>query len=659
MNMATSDAEVQAYLKSLKVLYVEDEELTREMGTEFLSRLVGVLVTAKNGEEGLNAYREYNPAIVITDIQMPVMDGLAMLREIRALDNTRLVPAIVLTAFEQVEFLKSSIDLDTYRYEIKPIDAIKFKKTLLECANRLLVEKKLRQAHDFINTIVENVRPPLIVLDADLKILYANAGFYETLNLLSEETIGNSIYELGNRQWNIPELRKLFDDILAHNSSFIDYEIESDFPRIGHKILLLSARQIVWESAATNIILLSLDDITERRQAKARLYQARAAAEAANTAKSEFLANMSHEIRTPMNGVLGMTQLLEMTELTEEQLGYVKALESSGNSLLSLINDILDLSKIEAGKATIELAPFSLQSCINDVALTQKSYIYQKGLSLNMHIDNDIPHLLLGDQLRIKQILTNLLGNAAKFTAKGGITISARIIELRDSSTLVQIAVSDTGIGISANALDKIFLPFAQENDLTTTRQYGGTGLGLSISLQLAELMGGTISVESTLGSGTCFMVSLPFSNTDDAISMNENLDRAAIQWDGSPLRILIAEDNAVNIIFVKALLNKLGFDAVFVENGRDCLAALEQSPFDMVLMDIQMPIMSGNEALRELRVREQNTSRHQPVIALTAYSLRGEKERFLAEGFDGYLSKPLEICDLVSELNRVLNLTD
>ena len=357
-----------------------------------------------------------------------------------------------------------------------------------------------------------------------------------------------------------------------------------------------------------------------------------------------------------MNGVIGMTQLLEMTELTEEQKGYVSALSSSGYNLLSLINDILDLSKIEAGKITIELAQFSLQHCINDVVLTQKSGIFQKKLKLDVQIDKNIPPVLIGDQLRIKQILTNLLGNAAKFTLKGGITISAQIKEQLDNSAIVQIAVSDTGIGIAANSLEKIFKPFSQEDDITTTRQFGGTGLGLTISLQLAELMGGTISVESTPGSGTCFNLILPLTNAVGSVSMNEVQERSVVTWDGPQLRVLIAEDNAVNILFAKALFRKLSLDAFFVENGRDCLSALERGTFDMVLMDIQMPVMNGEDTLLEIRRREHGTALRQPVIALTAYSLRGEKERFLKAGFDGYLSKPLDINDLVIEMKRVLS---
>jgi signal transduction histidine kinase/FixJ family two-component response regulator len=388
---------------------------------------------------------------------------------------------------------------------------------------------------------------------------------------------------------------------------------------------------------------------------------AKQAAEAANLAKSTFLATMSHEIRTPMNGVLGMIEVLERQGLTKDQRRIIVTMRESGQALLRIIDDVLDFSKIEAGRLELEATPFSLSGLVEGVLATLRPQVLAKGLRLDAEIDAGSQDALVGDPTRVRQILFNLLSNAIKFTQHGGVRVRAGTLPLGGGSTRATLAVTDTGIGLGADQLARLFQPFVQA-DSSTTRQFGGTGLGLSIVQRLAEAMGGDVAIESAPGVGSTFTVTLKLhaAPADSPLKallrpVARPLARLAAVPGECP-RVLVVEDHPVNREVLVLQLKLLGIAADSTENGVDALAAWTPGRYAAVLADVHMPHMDGHELARRLRAAEADRGAvRTPIIAVTANAMRGEEERCLASGMDAYLVKPVSVEQLRATLERWL----
>jgi len=396
-------------------------------------------------------------------------------------------------------------------------------------------------------------------------------------------------------------------------------------------------------------------EIAVREAREEELRRAQFAAEGASRAKSQFLANMSHEIRTPMNGVLGFTNLLLDTPLNGEQHEHVRTIRQSGESLLNIINDILDFSKVEAGRLTVERIPFDLRQAAEEVVELLSASADQKGLDITLSVDSQVPQALEGDPGRVRQVLTNLVGNALKFTNSGEVSIDIRLTPSHNGphKEEVRISVTDTGIGIPPEKHALLFEEFSQA-DGSTTRQFGGTGLGLAICRGLVETMGGRIGLTSEMGKGSCFWFTLPCSSAGSIFPMKPAAPERVppIQRDVQ-LRVLVAEDNTVNQRLVKRMLEKLGCRVDIAADGREALKLATELHYDILLMDCSMPRMDGFQATAELRRLEKSRGRRRPVIALTANAMAEDRERCLNAGMDDYLSKPVRIEDLRAMLER------
>ncbi len=383
------------------------------------------------------------------------------------------------------------------------------------------------------------------------------------------------------------------------------------------------------------------------------LKKARDHAEKMSRTKGEFLANMSHEIRTPMNGVIGTLQLLEDTPLTESQLEYVQVAYKSADALLAILNDILDLSKIEAGKLEFEAIPFDLREIINDVVVLHELKAEQAGIYLKREIDKRVPVNVVGDPTRMRQVLVNLISNAMKFTTEGGISVRVKLKLLDEKEVLIRFEVEDTGIGIPTSKHQKLFMAFSQA-DGSTTRKYGGTGLGLAIVRQLVEMMHGNLGIDSEVGKGSKFWFVIPMAiaKEEKAPALPEKTDHPVVLVG----KILLVEDNPINQMVAKKMLQKLGLDPVLAENGKEAIDRLQDEKFDLALMDCQMPEMDGFEATRTWREQEQHAGNaHMPIIAMTANVMEGDRERCLASGMDDYLGKPVRQAELADILQRWL----
>jgi two-component system sensor histidine kinase EvgS len=516
----------------------------------------------------------------------------------------------------------------------------------------------------------EAERDHFFTLSLDMLCIARSDGYFKRVNPAFTQTLGWSVEEMLAR----PFLDFVHPDDHAATLREVERQVAA-----GDKVLLFenryrhkdgSWRVLSWNSVPQpgGFMYATARDITELKRLEQELLISKEQAEKASQTKSEFLANMSHELRTPLNSIIGLNRLLyEDKDLDEEYRDMVGVAYRSAENLLDIVNDILDLSKVEAGKLVLENISFSLQEVVDNIMETILPLSSEKGLVLSYHLATEDLSYFVGDPVRLGRVMMNLVSNAIKYTEKGSVTVDIKCLREGEDRAIIECGVTDTGIGIPKDKQELIFDKFAQA-DSSITRRYGGTGLGLAITRQIIEIMGGEIGVESEVGKGSCFRFRIPFGTAE----MRPMIDKGAFRRGQiarlpaeqrkkiEDVHILVAEDHLLNQIFLQKLLPRIGLGHYeIVDNGRAVLEALDKKPYDMILMDCHMPVMSGYDATKEIRDREKLNANHIPILAMTADAMVGTRERCLNAGMDDYISKPINPDELRHLMARWVTFPD
>jgi len=544
--------------------------------------------------------------------------------------------------------------------------------TGIDITERRRTEQELIKSETQFRSIWEASREPMCLTGSCGTILKVNPAFAEMAGRSAQSLEGTDLAAL-YRAEDQAEMRRCQAGHFAHAEAP---------PCVERELRFAGGRSGVFEISMTLVpiagrplqLLNIFRDITERKRNAQEIQCAKEAAEAANrdltaanryleetgrlaqemadraeslsNAKSEFLSNMSHEVRTPLNGILGMTDLALQTELTADQREYLELVKSSAQSLMTLVNDVLDFSKYEAGKIALEYVAFSLRSLLQDLLRPLALHASRNGLAFEWRIEEDVPDLLTGDPLRLGQIIQNLAGNAIKFTKAGKIEVRVDSDFRQGSGIGLRFSIADTGVGIAPEKHQSIFEPFTQA-DGSTTRQYGGTGLGLSIASGLVRLMDGRLWVESKPGEGSTFYFT--------AVFQPARVSAAATRENKRAMRILVAEDNSVNQRLATRLLEREGHQVAIAASGREAIEMFGKNHFDLVLMDLQMPDLDGAQATARIREQERGSGRRVPIVAMTAQTAEADRQRCLQAGMDAYVTKPVRITELMSKIESVV----
>lgn len=645
---------------SISILIIEDNPADQELLQENLKStnlLITDIKVVDRLADALTLLKNQSFSLIFLDFFLPDSNGLESFIEL-AKENSK-IPVVILSGLSDTQLSLNAISLGAQDFLIKGDYTDQF----LEKTVRYSIERKknleiIEENNERYNTISKATND--ILWDWNLvtdKVSWTGQGLKNYLpDNTNEKDIPHNFWVSG---LHAEEKQKIVDSlhkVIATGDT--SWQSDHRFLRKDGTYAYMNTRGYISKNDAKKPVRMigSMQDITERKNAELEILKAKLEADEARKTQEQFLANMSHEIRTPMNGIIGMTQLIAGTQLTEEQKEYVETIKESASNLLFIINDILDIAKIVAGKILIEEVDYVFKDVVkNSIKITQFR-AESKGVLLTSEIDKNIYPVLTGDPVRLNQILINLIGNAIKFTEKGEVKVKVKMLENDQSKVKLEFAIEDTGIGIPEDKLDSIFESFTQASS-ATTRKYGGTGLGLAITKQLIELQGGTISVVSKSGVGSTFSFSLIIKKSNvEIVATKDVTDNNKLSHPFSDVKILLVEDNLINQKVASYTLKKQGAVVEIANHGKEAIIMLRKKKYDIILMDIQMPEMDGFETTQYIRNSIKGSINKTPIIAMTASALVSEKAKCLASGMNDYISKPFQAKELYEKISLQLN---
>lgn len=651
---------------TVDIFIVEDEFLVAESIKADLKRFnYNVVGKAASGEEALQKIAETKPDLILMDINLKgEMTGIDVSNELKKTLN---IPVVFLSAHADENTLNQAKEVGAFGFLVKPFQAIDLISTIEVTLAKSYTLKTIKteqersvvaleESEKRYQQIIENVSDLIYTTDKKGIIQYANPSALRVTEFSQKEITGRSYVNFIREDYKKMTLNFYRNALIKKlQNTYFEFPI---ITKSGKEVWLGQNVTLIIDEDKTTIqgFQAMARDITERIKFEKELIESKEQAISAAKIKSQFITNMSHEIRTPLNGIIGISNLLQKTELDDKQKKYLQAIITSADQLMGIINNILDLSKIEAKRMTVDEKPFDLHDLISGLETLFETRARQKNLSFFCRLDDQIPKIISGDSIKLNQILFNLVGNSLKFTDEGFVQLDVKLKELSDKKCIVQFKVIDTGIGIDKKHQEKIFSAFSQvESD--TTRRYGGTGLGLTIVKKLVELQNGSIDLTSAVGKGTTFIVELSFGLANEENLNNNKEEEGQAQYNFENLKILLAEDNLVNQLVTSDLLKGQNAVVTIAVNGQEAIDLFRENDYDMILMDMQMPHMDGYQAMKIIRDEFPSSKKEIPITALTAHAFEGELNKCLEYGANFYLSKPFRPVQLFDIINKMRDL--